>query len=117
MEISTPVELLRSLGLLLETSARTPPPQTFLSFSSQEAGWKMVLIQELSGDPNPQYLLKSTAVQWEAYCRTNGRRTAVQKGGALVGFPFFEAWGILPYKLEVPCQPIPPYPEDPKLTN
>ena len=41
-------------------------------------------IQELSGDPNPQYFLKSTAVQmggvlpykWETYCRTNGRRTA-----------------------------------------
>ena len=32
--------------------------------------------QELSGDPNPQYFLKK-------YCRTNGRRTAVQMGGAL----------------------------------
>ena len=46
--------------------------------------------QELSGDPNPQYFLKSTAVQmggvlpykWEAYCSTNGRCT--------VGFPFLQ---------------------------
>ena len=46
-----------------------------------------------------------------AYCRTNGRRTAVQMGGVLRGFPFFEAekpgkysntkGGVLPYKLEV----------------
>ena len=42
------------------------------------------LIQKRSGDPNPQYFSKSTAVQmggvlpykWEAYCSTNGRRTA-----------------------------------------
>ena len=48
--------------------------------------------QELSGDPltNPQYFLKSTAVQmggvlpykWEAYCST---------GGVLTVFPFFKA--------------------------
>ena len=46
--------------------------------------------QELSGDPNPQYFLKSTAIQmrgilpykWEAYCSTNGKCT--------VGFPFLE---------------------------
>ena len=25
--------------------------------------------------------------KWEAYCRTNGRRTAVQMGGILLGFP------------------------------
>ena len=44
--------------------------------------------QELSGEPNPQYFLKSTAVQmggvlpyrWETYCSTNGRCT--------VAFPF-----------------------------
>ena len=47
--------------------------------------------QKLSCDPNPQYSLKSTAVQvggaalpykWEAYCHTNGRCT--------VGFPFLQ---------------------------
>ena len=73
---------------------------------------------ELSGDPNPQYLLKSTAVQmggvllykWEVYCRTNGRRTAIQMGGVLLGFPFkaynqegtaIQMGGLLPYKLEL----------------
>ena len=47
--------------------------------------------QKRSGDPNPQYFAKSTAIQmggvlpykWEAYCSTNGRRIA--------GFPFFKA--------------------------
>ena len=40
------------------------------------------VIEKRSGDPNPQYFSKSTAVQmgrvlpykWEAYCSTNGRR-------------------------------------------
>ena len=48
------------------------------------------LTQELSGDSNPQYFPKSTAVQmggalpykWEAYCSTNGRCT--------VGLPFLQ---------------------------
>ena len=47
--------------------------------------------QKRSGDPNPQYFSKSTAVQmggvlpykWEAYCSTNGRRIA--------GFPFLRS--------------------------
>ena len=50
--------------------------------------------------------------KWEAYCGTNGRRTAVQIGGVLRRFPFFKAWkparhsvtnggGALRYKLEV----------------
>ena len=46
--------------------------------------------QDLSGDPNPQYFLKSTAVQmggvvpykWEVYCSANGRCT--------VGFPILQ---------------------------
>ena len=54
--------------------------------------FKVLKTQELSGDPNPQYFLKSTAVQmggvlpykWEAYCSTNGR--------CIVDFPFFKAW-------------------------
>ena len=48
------------------------------------------IIQALSADPNPQYFLKSTAVQmegvllykWEAYCSANGRCTA--------GFPYLQ---------------------------
>ena len=61
-----------------------------------------VNIQELSGDPNPQYFLKSTAVQMggvlpypfpfiqdlgaRRYSDTNGGRTAVQIGGILQYF-------------------------------
>ena len=48
-------------------------------------------IEKRSGDPNPQYFSKSIAVQMGAYCRTNGGRTAVQMGGVLQDFPFFEA--------------------------
>ena len=46
VEISTPRQLLRSLGPLPETSARTPsklPRSPSRSFSSREAGWKIVL--------------------------------------------------------------------------
>ena len=46
--------------------------------------------QKRSGDPNPQYFPKVLPYKWGAYC-TNGRRTAVQMGGVLQGFPFFEA--------------------------
>ena len=47
--------------------------------------------QKRSGDPNPQYFTKVLPYKWGAYCRTNGRRTAVQMGGVLQGCPFFEA--------------------------
>ena len=55
-----------------------------------------VFSQKRCGDPNPQYFSKSTAVQmggvlpykWGAYCRTNGRRTAVTNGRRIAGFPF-----------------------------
>ena len=63
--------------------------------------------QKRSGDPNPQYFSKSTAVEmgdvlpykWEAYCSTNGRRTA--------GFPFLrslEARKVLRYKWGAYCR-------------
>ena len=74
----------------------------------------MLVNQKRSGDPNPQYFPKVLRYKWGAYCRTNGRRTAVQMGGVLWGFPFFEAQkpgkhgdemgGVLPYKLEVYCR-------------
>ena len=55
------------------------------------SGYSWVFLGKSSGDPNPQYFSKSTAVQmggvlpykWEAYCSTNGRRTA--------GFPFLRS--------------------------
>ena len=45
MEMSTPRQLLRSLGPLPETSPRTPelPRSPSMSFSSREAGWRTVL--------------------------------------------------------------------------
>ena len=63
--------------------------------------------QKRSGDPNPQYFSKSTAVQmggvlpykWEAYCSTNGRRIA--------GFPFLrspEARKVRRYKWGAYCR-------------
>ena len=41
--------------------------------------------------PAPSIFPKVLPYKWGAYCRTNGRRTAVQMGGVLQGFPFFEA--------------------------
>ena len=41
--------------------------------------------------PTPSIFPKVLPYKWGAYCRTNGRRTAVQMGGILQGFPFFEA--------------------------
>ena len=57
-------------------------------------------------------LSKVLLYKWEGYCRTNGRRTALQMGGALLGFPSrlrreegtaMQMGGVLPYKLEVYC--------------
>ena len=42
-------------------------------------------VRQRSGDPNPQYVSKSTAVEM-------GGRTAVQMGVVLRGFPSVEAW-------------------------
>ena len=41
--------------------------------------------------PTPSIFPKVLPYKWGAYCRTNGRRNAVQMGGVLQGFPFFEA--------------------------
>ena len=41
--------------------------------------------------PTPSIFPKALPYKWGTYCRTNGRRTAVQMGGVLQGFPFFEA--------------------------
>ena len=64
-------------------------------------------IQELFGDPNPKYFLKSTAVQmggvlqykWEVYCWVSlSSRLRSQEG------PAIQMVGVLPYKLEVYCR-------------
>ena len=41
--------------------------------------------------PTPSIFPKVLPYKWGAYRRTNGRRTAVQMGGVLQGFRFFEA--------------------------
>ena len=61
----------------------------FLLHSCPQIGGNQT--QKRSGDPNPKYFSKSTAVQmggvlpykWEAYCSINGRRAA--------GFPFLRS--------------------------
>ena len=50
-----------------------------------------ILLQELSRNPNPQHFPKVLSYNWEAYCCTNRKRTAVEMGGVLLGFPFFKA--------------------------
>ena len=64
--------------------------------------------------PTPSIFSQVLPYKWEAYCSTNGRRTAVQMGGVLLGFPFLrlrsqegramQMGGVLPYKLEVYCR-------------
>ena len=41
--------------------------------------------------PTPKTFSKVLPYKWEAYCSTNGRHTAVQLGGVMLGFPFFKA--------------------------
>ena len=48
-------------------------------------------VRNVSVTPTPSIFPKVLPYKWGAYCRTNGRRTAVQMGGVLQGFPFFEA--------------------------
>ena len=48
--------------------------------------------QGLSGTPQPQvFSQKYRRYKWEAYCVTNGRRSAVEIGGVLRRFPFSKA--------------------------
>ena len=65
------------------------------------------ICQKRSGDPNPQYFSKSTAVQmggvlqykWEAYCRVSlSSKLRSQESMAI------QMGGVLPYKLEVYCR-------------
>ena len=81
------------------STAPSPPPSQFTVCTSRFARLRIIfsqrrshtVIQERSGDPNPQYFSKSTAVpmvgvlpyKWEAYCSTNGRRISA--------FPFLRS--------------------------
>ena len=49
------------------------------------------LVSGTSGDPTPSTFSKVLRAQWEEHCRTNGRHTAVQMGGVLLGFSVFKA--------------------------
>ena len=48
-------------------------------------------LRNFPATPAPNTFSKALLYKWEAYCRTNGRRTAKQMGGVLLGFPFFKA--------------------------
>ena len=41
--------------------------------------------------PTPSTFSKVLPYKWEMYCHTDGRRTVVQMGGVLLGFPVFKA--------------------------
>ena len=62
---------------------------------------------EHPGDHNHQdFPPKVLQYKWEAYCNTNGGRTAIQMGGVLTAFPFPQSIGApkaLQYKLEAYC--------------
>ena len=52
---------------------------------------QLSVIRNVPVTPTPSIFPKLLPYKWGAYCRRNGRRTAVQMGGVLQGFPFFEA--------------------------
>ena len=61
---------------------------------------------EHPGDHNHQDFPKVLQYKWEAYCNTDGGRTAIQMGGVLTTFPFPQSVGapeVLRYKLEAYC--------------
>ena len=72
-------------------TAKTPEKQPKQLFFGCFGCFFGCFIRNVSGDPNPQYFSKSTAVQmggvlpykWEAYCSTNGR--------CIAGFPFLRS--------------------------
>ena len=89
-----------------------------LKWVKQPSKYAHALFRNVPVTPTPSIFPKVLPCKWGAYCRTNGRRTAVQMGGILQGFPFFEAWkpgkygdtnggrtavqigGVLPYFLD-----------------
>ena len=97
-------------GVRARYGAELPP---FISIV-RYPGRPVISFGERSGDHNHQDFPKSIAIQmggvlrykWEAYCDTNGRRTAIQMGGVLTVFPFPQSVGApkaLRYKLEAYC--------------
>ena len=58
---------------------------------SLQLRWKLPRPEVRNVPVTPSIFPKVLPYKWEAYCRTNGRHIAVQMGGVLQGFPFFEA--------------------------
>ena len=108
--------LARTTGKSLEVRFDFGPRPGFSKqlFGSSREGIEFN-VRNVPVTPTPSIFPKVLPYKWGAYCRTNGRRTAVQMGGVLQSFPFFEAQkpgkctaiqmgGVLPYKLEVYCR-------------
>ena len=72
------------------------------------------IFRDVPVTPTPSISPKVLPYKWGAYCRTNGRRTAVQMGGVLrvslssklrsQESAAIQMGGVLPYKLEVYCR-------------
>ena len=58
---------------------------------SAKANLTELFFRNVPVTPTPSIFPKVLPYKWGVYCRTNGRRTAVQMGGVLQGFPFFKA--------------------------
>ena len=67
-----------------------PPerPRRALGETPAEPSERQISSESLAEDCAPRMV---TLRNFRTYCRTNGRRTAVQMGGVLSGFPFFKA--------------------------
>ena len=88
--------------------------QARCQLSEAESGIVGHVHGEHSGDHNHQDFSKVLRCEWEAYCNTNGRRTAIQMGGSTDNISLssecrgtestaIQIGGILQYKLEVHC--------------
>ena len=93
----------------LWTSALSPhllSPHLDFPDTSHKKNRNLAILQELSGDPNPHYFLKSTCrtmggvlqYKWELYCwGSPSSRLRSQEGAAI------QMGDVLPYTLEVYC--------------
>ena len=65
------------------------------------------IVRNFPVTPTPSIFSKVLPYKWEAYCRTNGSRIAVQMGDVMLGFPFFkglEARKVQRYKWGAYCR-------------
>ena len=86
---------------LKKNSTLTSAPKKALSIKFSG----MARVRNVPVTPTPSIFRKVLPYKWGAYCRTNGRRTAVQMGGA--GFPFLrslEAKKVRRYRWRAYCR-------------